>query len=224
MDTNGAFHDLVSQSCSENRNSSNTGTFECNICFDLAQDPIVTLCGHLFCWPCLYKWLQFHSYSHECPVCKSLIKENNLVPIYGRGTSNSDLQAHSLSKDVIPRRPASHRPQTAPEPDLTHFHQDGLGPPGGFMPMSTPRLGNLTRTGPFGAIPSFFNFQVHNTAAYGPHGGIPYLFASYAHGGYAHGFHHYPIYGQRAKSLFLMICFLFLGLLVALLLILSSMF
>ncbi|KAK9666872.1 hypothetical protein RND81_14G217500 [Saponaria officinalis] len=25
------------------------GDFECNICFDLANDPIVTLCGHLFC-------------------------------------------------------------------------------------------------------------------------------------------------------------------------------
>lgn len=31
------------------------GSFECNICLELAQDPVVTLCGHLFCWPCLYR-------------------------------------------------------------------------------------------------------------------------------------------------------------------------
>ena len=25
--------------------------FECNICLDTASQPVVTLCGHLFCWP-----------------------------------------------------------------------------------------------------------------------------------------------------------------------------
>lgn len=29
--------------------------FECNICLELARDPVVTLCGHLYCWPCLYR-------------------------------------------------------------------------------------------------------------------------------------------------------------------------
>lgn len=30
--------------------------FECNICYDVAESPVVTLCGHLYCWPCLYRW------------------------------------------------------------------------------------------------------------------------------------------------------------------------
>ncbi len=25
--------------------------FECNICLDMASQPVITLCGHLFCWP-----------------------------------------------------------------------------------------------------------------------------------------------------------------------------
>lgn len=29
--------------------------FECNICLELAQEPIVTQCGHLYCWSCIYK-------------------------------------------------------------------------------------------------------------------------------------------------------------------------
>ncbi|KVI01959.1 RING finger protein 5-like [Cynara cardunculus var. scolymus] len=226
MDTDGAFQESASPSCSVDNNYC-TGVFECNICFDLAQDPIVTLCGHLYCWPCLYKWLQFHSHSHECPVCKSLVKDDNLVPIYGRGTSNSDLRACSLSRDKIPSRPASHRPQTAPAPQLSYFRQDGLGAQGGLVPMATARLGNLTRTALFGAIPSLLNFQVHgfhDATTYGPTIGVPYLFSSYGHGGYAHGFHHYPIHGQGANSVFQKICFLFLGLLVVVMLISSSPF
>lgn len=29
--------------------------FECNVCLELASEPVVTLCGHLYCWPCLYR-------------------------------------------------------------------------------------------------------------------------------------------------------------------------
>src|SRR5579859_6133928 len=31
--------------------------FECNICFDAAREPVVTQCGHLYCWPCLHQVL-----------------------------------------------------------------------------------------------------------------------------------------------------------------------
>ncbi|GKC20322.1 E3 ubiquitin protein ligase RNF5-like protein [Tanacetum coccineum] len=149
MDIFGLSPKSARPSYSENK-SNDMGAFECNICFDIAQDPIVTLCGHLFCWPCLYKWLQFHSHSHECPVCKSLVEGDNLVPIYGRGTSNSNLRAHPLSIDEIPSRPASRRPPTAVSPNLTYFRQDSIVSPG-----------NSNRNSLFGAISSFLNLQVH---------------------------------------------------------------
>ncbi|KAF2283623.1 hypothetical protein GH714_012456 [Hevea brasiliensis] len=108
-----------SSTCSGN-NANDAGDFECNICFELAQDPIVTLCGHLFCWPCLYRWLHHHSHSQECPVCKALIQEENLVPLYGRGKTQTDPRAKSYPGIDIPSRPSGQRPETAPPPPPPH--------------------------------------------------------------------------------------------------------
>ncbi|WOL05392.1 hypothetical protein Cni_G14120 [Canna indica] len=59
-------------------------SFHCNICLDFAVDPIVTFCGHLYCWPCIYKWMQLEGTSHQrCPVCKALISQHTIVPLYG---------------------------------------------------------------------------------------------------------------------------------------------
>ena len=30
--------------------------FSCNICFEDVNEPVVTRCGHLYCWPCLFRW------------------------------------------------------------------------------------------------------------------------------------------------------------------------
>uniref|UniRef100_A0ACD5VTS3 Uncharacterized protein n=1 Tax=Avena sativa TaxID=4498 RepID=A0ACD5VTS3_AVESA len=76
---------------SEERGKS-VATFECNICFEMAGEPVVTSCGHLFCWPCLYQWLNVYSNHKECPVCKGEVTEANITPIYGRGNSSSDAE------------------------------------------------------------------------------------------------------------------------------------
>ena len=30
-------------------------SIQCNICLDTARDAVVSMCGHLFCWPCLHQ-------------------------------------------------------------------------------------------------------------------------------------------------------------------------
>lgn len=89
--------------------------FECNICLELVQDPVVTLCGHLFCWPCIYRWINFNETSLEnpvnpnplCPVCKSEVSDKTVIPLYGRGQS-TDTPKDKLSH-LIPQRPPSPR-------------------------------------------------------------------------------------------------------------------
>lgn len=201
-----------SQSCSGN-NVNDAGDFECNICFDLAQDPIITLCGHLFCWPCLYRWLHHHSQCQECPVCKALVQEDKLVPLYGRGKTQTDPRSKSYPGINIPNRPAGQRPETAPPPETNQFPNYGFGFMGGFVPMATARIGNFTLATAFGGlIPSLLNIHYHgfpDATVYGTTSGFPYGFSSSFHGGHAHGFPQPATQRQQVdnvlKNLFLLI-------------------
>ncbi len=60
-----------------------TPSFDCNICFEPANSPVVTGCGHLYCWPCLEVWLG--KGARDCPVCRGYLDDNNIIPILGRG-------------------------------------------------------------------------------------------------------------------------------------------
>ncbi|KYQ88606.1 hypothetical protein DLAC_11347 [Tieghemostelium lacteum] len=99
--------------------SSNTATqsssFECNICFDEVSEPVVTQCGHLFCWSCIFQWLQ-HNPSQQCPVCKAPITEEKLIPIYGRGGSTSDPRKNRS----IPQRPPGRPEQRSQSTQSTY--------------------------------------------------------------------------------------------------------
>ncbi|RRT46468.1 hypothetical protein B296_00012945, partial [Ensete ventricosum] len=103
--------------------ASNNGCFDCNICLDFATDPVVTLCGHLYCWPCIYRWLQQGNggggeASQQCPVCKAALFQQSLVPLYGRGHSTKAAQ-QSLD---IPRRPSF--PREAIEQRLLQLNEE----------------------------------------------------------------------------------------------------
>ncbi|PWA60656.1 Zinc finger, RING/FYVE/PHD-type [Artemisia annua] len=58
----------------------NGNFFDCNICLDVAKDPVLTCCGHLFCWPCFYQVAYVDSVSKECPVCKGEVVDSNIPP------------------------------------------------------------------------------------------------------------------------------------------------
>lgn len=209
----------VQPECSSysNNNGNDVGDFECNICFELAQDPIVTLCGHLYCWPCLYRWLHHHSPSQGCPVCKAMIEEEKLVPLYGRGKTQTDPRSKSYPDIDIPSRPSGRRPETAPPPDAYNSPNFGFGMGGGFMPAATARSGGFTSSNALGGLslfPSFFNVQLQgfpDATVYGTTSGFPYGFHGF-HGNHARWFPSATTRGQLAdnvlKNLFFLIGFL----------------
>ncbi|OEL16389.1 hypothetical protein BAE44_0022589 [Dichanthelium oligosanthes] len=99
---------------SDDKASRNAANFECNVCFDMAAEPVVTKCGHLFCWECLYQWLHVHSNHRECPVCKGQVAEDAIIPIYGRGGS-------AASVDNAPPRPTGARVESSRQQQLPTF-------------------------------------------------------------------------------------------------------
>ncbi|KAL8228510.1 hypothetical protein R6Q57_016094 [Mikania cordata] len=105
----------MAKAVNESENSVSSA-FQCNICLDTVQDPVVTLCGHLYCWPCIYKWIQHQRTSSEtlenehanCPVCKTDLSEKDIVPLYEPSlTTNHGIGEKGLSTcdQVVPPRP-----------------------------------------------------------------------------------------------------------------------
>ncbi|MCP9258482.1 hypothetical protein DINM_001518 [Dirofilaria immitis] len=71
-----------------------------------ARDAVVSMCGHLFCWPCLHQWLDTRPNKQLCPVCKSAISRDKVIPLYGRGGNDTD------PRDKVPPRPKGQRTET----------------------------------------------------------------------------------------------------------------
>ena len=93
----GASGSNSSSSNSSGSNDGNSSTFTCAICMEIPLEPVVTFCGHMYCWPCLFRWMQATSGqvmsaggpASSCPVCKSAVTTETVIPLYGRGNERS---------------------------------------------------------------------------------------------------------------------------------------
>ena len=122
--------------------------FICNVCLEVStRDPVVTQCGHLYCWPCLYRWLNTNHTT--CPVCKAGVTEENVIPLFIRG-STKDPRV-TTSTENIPNRPAGHRP----EPINPQFAAPGNN-------ARQMQYGGLSFSLGFGYFPSLFSLQFQN--------------------------------------------------------------
>ena len=98
--------DSKSDKSKEKEEEEDNRSFECNICLDVARNAVISLCGHLFCWPCLHQWLETRPQRQICPVCKAGIGRDKVVPLYGRDGDQKD------PRDIpIPPRPRGQRPE-----------------------------------------------------------------------------------------------------------------
>eukprot|EP00750_Incisomonas_marina_P019516 INCI3480.1.p1 GENE.INCI3480.1~~INCI3480.1.p1 ORF type:complete len:262 (-),score=25.30 INCI3480.1:87-872(-) len=92
-------------------------TLTCRICLENATDAVVTPCGHVFCWPCLYRWLSHGSGQSTCPLCKSYVDSSGstVIPIYShdqeaRHSHRGSNRLGSHQDASTPRRPAARPP------------------------------------------------------------------------------------------------------------------
>jgi E3 ubiquitin-protein ligase RNF5 len=119
MATNGLIQSAPIHHSGSQDNNDNDLSFTCNICLEGVKDkdPVVTQCGHLYCWPCLYRWLHTRHSDSTCPVCKAGVTQENVIPIFIRGSKadprnrpTADAEEEMNSSSSIPNRPQGHRP------------------------------------------------------------------------------------------------------------------
>ena len=115
----------------ENSKSSGSKNFECTICLETAKEPVLTKCGHMFCWPCIYNWLDSKGGRAKCPNCKNEITKNDLIPVY----SNEENKDNTNRFKNIPKRPKAERnPNSDRENYQGGFSNFSFNFGGGFFP------------------------------------------------------------------------------------------
>lgn len=91
----------------QNKSKENTSLLECIICMTSpAEDPVVTQCGHIFCWPCIRGWVN-NSNKMFCPTCKNGIKLENVIPLYANSSNkyNDKPKNERIDPQVNQNRP-----------------------------------------------------------------------------------------------------------------------
>ena len=116
--------------------------FDCNICLDTAMEPVITMCGHLYCWPCIYRWLELRrEESPFCPMCKADISPDRMIPVYGRGQARVDPRCATAAARLPPNRRRL-RPLLGLLRRLCRppWHEHGARPHPGHFSEASPRL------------------------------------------------------------------------------------
>ncbi|XP_010525264.1 PREDICTED: uncharacterized protein LOC104803085, partial [Tarenaya hassleriana] len=104
---------LIAKALGMEKTTAVAGTyFDCNICLERAADPILTCCGHLFCWSCFYQLPCSYLNVKECPVCDGEVTDDEVTPIYGNGDDCDGNKPKSEPEDcgiLVPPRPSAKR-------------------------------------------------------------------------------------------------------------------
>lgn len=100
-------HKNLREKDKEKNDNTNSSAFECSICLETAKEPVVTKCGHLFCWPCIYLWNQ---QKKTCPNCNNPIDKKDFIPLYCK-----EQNSKNTDRFKIPERPKAERNSTSYE-------------------------------------------------------------------------------------------------------------
>lgn len=59
-----------------NKSTIEEQNLQCLLCLDDRKNSSITLCGHLFCWACIIKYLQTNT---QCPFCRQECHPQNII-------------------------------------------------------------------------------------------------------------------------------------------------
>ena len=129
----------------ENQKEDVENKFQCSICLDTCQNPVVTQCGHMYCWECLREWLD---HQKTCPMCHSQVSEENVIPIY-TGTDSTDPRTAPRPQGHYTPPPEQPRQQRNPFMFNGANFMFGFGLPGMMMNFGNMNLfgGNMNNNG-----------------------------------------------------------------------------
>ncbi|KAH8336412.1 hypothetical protein KR059_008159 [Drosophila kikkawai] len=78
----------------------------CRHCRDYVRGGVITICGHMFCWTCLWPLL-VESPSPVCPLCQTeLILHVDIIPFYGEGPNSGAADGEFLAEPGAVPRPS----------------------------------------------------------------------------------------------------------------------
>ncbi|XP_016948798.1 uncharacterized protein LOC108023684 [Drosophila biarmipes] len=87
------------------RENKRLAPFTCNECHQYVRGGVITICGHLFCWTCLWPKVAEIRFP-RCPLCRRrLVLYEDIVPFHGEGP-----QAAEADNDVLAEPGAVPRP------------------------------------------------------------------------------------------------------------------
>ncbi len=65
--------------------------FECHICMSTPIHPVVTTCGHIYCFNCLRSWVSQNT-TPICPLCRNGLDMSRIIPLYTQNSDNNGSQ------------------------------------------------------------------------------------------------------------------------------------
>ena len=61
---------------------------ECPVCMCCIERPTATVCGHIFCWECIFEWTS--EQGSPCPVCRTESVPQDLLPLSNYAPNESE--------------------------------------------------------------------------------------------------------------------------------------
>ena len=63
--------------------------WKCAICNEKLKSPVVTTCGHAFCWRCLNEYMKNNI---KCPLCQTKFEKSSFTAIFGHGIEDPNIE------------------------------------------------------------------------------------------------------------------------------------